>query len=662
MELDMLRRIPSHIAVWFLALLFSWAVLAPGSAALAKAPAKSKGRPAAKKKQPEKKPEPEPPPMRKPVVTKVDPAKRAEAIASAARIDELVERNWARHHVTPNAMTNDEQFVRRAFLDIVGVIPNYKQARGYLNQKDNERRYRLIDFLLGTDGYASHNYNYWGDVLRLRDDRLVNAVPAAAFNEWVRKAFETNKPYDEWVYEMLSAEGRAYDNPATGYLVRDSNMPLDGVSNTLRVFTGTQIGCAQCHDHPFDRWTQKEFYEMAAYTYGTVYRRPLAEMFGTKEAEKKYRDSVKDYMLTFDKKYDFGVIRPVFEANYVEVLDRGRQLRLPKDYQYTNAKANDIVPPRAIFGPSAPVGKNESPRAAFAKWLTSPQNTRFATTIANRMWKRLFGVGLIEPLDDMKDDTVAENPELMEYLTQEMLRLEFDLKEFQRILMYTKTYNREATHQEVVAGQQDYHFPGPILRRMTAEQVWDSFITLAAFDDPGEYHREDAATVLDMVNLDLTKTKPEELIETYNKYRDHTAYKAQRKRTKKYEYKGLVLVRASELSTPLPLGHFIRQFGQSDREQIQGSNTDGSVPQALQMFNGPITHMLLEPDSMMYKNVTAENKIEDRVDVIFLSVLNRRATASDRKIALNEIKNHGNAGYGNVIWALVNTPEFLFIQ
>ncbi|MGC4002541.1 MAG: DUF1553 domain-containing protein [Pirellulales bacterium] len=106
----------------------------------------------------------------------------------------------------------------------------------------------------------------------------------------------------------------------------------------------------------------------------------------------------------------------------------------------------------------------------------------------------------------------------------------------------------------------------------------------------------------------------------------------------------------------------MRQFGQSDREQIEGSNTDGSVPQALQMFNGPITHMLLEPDSLLTKNILKEDQPNERIDVIFLSVLSRCATPEDRKIASDEIRKYGRPGFGNVVWALVNTPEFLFIQ
>jgi hypothetical protein len=305
------------------------------------------------------------------------------------------------------------------------------------------------------------------------------------------------------------------------------------------------------------------------------------------------------------------------------------------------------------------VSSSESPRVTFAKWVTSKENPRFAKTIANRLWKKYFGAGQIDPVDDIKDNTVPENPELMEFLEREMIQVNFDLKEFQRIILNTKAYQREASRQEVQPGE-EYHFPGPILRRMTAEQVWDSFVTLASFHDPREYHREPATHDAQSITLDLTHATAAD-VQRAQKIHESDK-KNDKSRLKPYEYMGLHLVRASELPLPLPAGHFLREFGQSDHLEIGSSHTDGSVLQALQMFNGPITHSLLESTSVMYKNVTSVQKIDDRIDVIFISVLCRRATEEQKKVARQEIKKHGNAGYGNVIWALVNTPEFLYIQ
>lgn len=613
-------------------------------------------RPGTKKKK--KAPEPPVPVVeRKPVIAKVDPETRRKVLESAAHIDKLIEKNYAKFKVTPNAMLTDEQFVRRMFLTITGRIPTYKQVRGYMTQKDADRHARLIDSLLNTDDYASNFYNFWADILRL-NERLTNNVPGRPFNEYVRICLETNKPYDKWVYEMLTAEGKIFEHPETGYILRDTGMPLDAMNNTVRVFLGTQIGCAQCHDHPNDKWTQHEFYEMAAFTFGVEPRlNPGDKMFGGGNVVQRLRDELK----AIDDKFDGGgKYNRLLQGNLFAVHDSPRALKLPADYQYTDAKPGTVVKPQTIFDPPAEIKKGEPPRVAFARWLTSKQNPRFAKTIANRLWKKAFGVGQIEPVDGMRDDTVAENPELMDYLTAEMVRVNFDMKEYLRIIFNTKAFQRQATSAEVNLAD-PYHFPGPILRRMTAEQVWDSFITLAVHN-PDEYQIEPAKVQGQLLNVDLTKATAQQIFDRDKELREATNYKVREARNKNYTYKGLLLVRASELPQPVPPSHFLRQFGQSDRESIEASSLEGSVPQALQMFNGAITHMLLEEKSLMYETVTTGKTPEERVDIIFQAILSRRATPEERSAALAEIKQHENAGYGNVIWALVNTHEFLFIQ
>jgi hypothetical protein len=258
----------------------------------------------------------------------------------------------------------------------------------------------------------------------------------------------------------------------------------------------------------------------------------------------------------------------------------------------------------------------------------------------------------------MHDETVAENPELMNFLTKEMVRAKFDVKEYLRILLNTQVYQREASEAQL-AGGAEYHFPGPILRRMSPEQVWDSFITLAVFSD---YQPEPAKVQAEILSLNLAKTSAEQIYKRDQELRELTNSKHKDARDKNYTYKGQLLARASELPCPMPPNHFLRQFGQSDRESIEASSRDGSVPQVLQMFNGPITHMILDPKSLMYDTVKDETKPDERVTTIFLTILSRRPTTEERAMALAEIKENGPAGYGNVIWALVNTREFLFIQ
>lgn len=588
----------------------------------------------------------------------VDPTKLRAAQASAKEIDRLVQANYAKHGITPNQKSTDAQFLRRIYLDIVGRIPTYVETRRFLGMTEANKRSMLIDELLNSEGYASHSFNYWADVLRYTDN-LNNNVRGEPYRQWIKQSLAENKPWDKMVFEILTAEGLIWKNPATGYFQRDSGMPLDNMNNTVRIFLGTRIGCAQCHDHPFDRWTQKEFYQVAAFTFGTTTRtggddKRYWEKNPTDRLQEEYALIEQEEEDRRNNSYRFD---RVIDINMMIVNDqKDRKITLPKDYQYTNGKPGEVVAPKALFGENATVLPNEAPRQAFARWVTSKQNPRFALTIANRLWKQAFGIGQIEPEDDMMDTTVAENPELMKFLESEMKRLNFDMKEYLRIIYNSDTYQQQTPTEEVPPGQ-PYHFTGPVLRRMTAEQAWDSFLILAVPDD---YHEPPADERNSVVGMDLLKVKADDVLEADNRTRELESQYNKRKQL--YTYKGVLLARASELPSPVPPNHFLRMFGQSDRELISASSTTGSVPQVLLMFNGPITHMLLEKNSTIYNNVMKKRTIPDGVRAVFMTVLNREPTEEEQTLAIKEVTDNGPAGYGNVIWALVNTREFLFVQ
>lgn len=590
----------------------------------------------------------------------VSPGKRQEVIRSAAEIDRLVDLNYTRTSARPNAKTTDAQFVRRIYLDVTGTIPTYQQTQKFLAAKEPDKRAKLIDELLNSDGYASHSFNYWADVLRYVDS-LSSDVRGEPYRQWIKQSLAENKPWDKFVREMLTADGLIWQQPMTGYLQRDAGMPLDNMNNTVRIFLGTRIGCAQCHNHPSDRWTQKDFYHMAAFTFGTA--------TNTGGFDKRYwdadpKDRLHEEFKLMDqdeeeRRLNSSKFDRVIAVNMRIVNDKADQkIRLPKDYAYDDGKPDDIIEPKTLFGSKAELKPGETPRTAFARWVTTKDNPRFALTIANRLWKRAFGAGLIEPVDDMTDGTVAENPELMSFLDSEIKRLDFDMKEFQRTLFNTAVYQRQVSTDDVPPGT-TYHFPGPMLRRMSAEQAWDSFVTLAVVD-PDEYRELPAHVRSSAMGVDLSSVSAGKLLEADSKA---TAIdEAKTKRQEKYTYKGVLLARASELPSPVPPNHFLRTFGQSDRELISASSTTGSVPQVLFMFNGPITHMLLEPKSTIHNNVMRKKTVADGIKVVFLTILNREPDEDEAEMAKQEINKNGPAGYGNIIWSLVNTREFLFIQ
>jgi hypothetical protein len=219
-------------------------------------------------------------------IAPVDPALRDQAIRSAAKIDEIVEAALKKGNVNPNEPTTDEQFVRRAYLDIVGTIPTSKQADSFIRSTNPNKRVNLVDQLLNRAGYGSQMYNWMADMLRLVD-RVDGFTYIRPYSDWVKESIRDNAPWNEMVHDMLTAEGQVWDNPAAGFYVRDQGMPLDNLNNSIRMFLGTRIGCAQCHDHPFDRWTQKEFYQLAAFVGGIDYgiRGPQMNKVNAKEVD-----------------------------------------------------------------------------------------------------------------------------------------------------------------------------------------------------------------------------------------------------------------------------------------------------------------------------------------------------------------------------------------
>jgi hypothetical protein len=609
----------------------------------------------------------QPPPRSVMEVAPVDRGTRGAIREAASRIDGLLAGHWQEHGVSPSRPLADEAFVRRVYLEIGGRIPTHDEVVAFLDSAAVDKRGDLVDTLLESPDYVSHFYNYWADILRLqeRPDKHLVFEP---YLHYVKEAIRTNKPYDAWAHEMLTANGRLWENPAVGFQLRDEGMPLPYVDNTVRVFLGTQIGCAQCHDHPFDHWTQHEFYELAAFTAGTQ-TRP-----GDGQGKKQKRLPVQGagelaraaralQLANRDRNQrNKAAVAQYLRANVTSVAFADKNLLLPHDYQYDDAKPLAAVSPQVLWGEVPPSARAADGREQFAAWIVSRDNRQFARTIANRLWKKLMGAGLVEPADDFKEDNPASFPALLEHLTDEMLRLEFDLREFVRLVVSTEAYQRRAVLHDAMSAT-PFRFTGPALKRLTAEQLWDSILTLVA-RNPWAVARpttQEVAAVLDLNLLTASLTDVDRGLEAFAAR--YGKGSAKRRMMEICGYRGLELVRASELPAPLPLGHFLRQFGQSDRETIEGGRTVATVPQILAMFNGPITHAMLERGSVIYDEVTSHAPRE-AIDVVFLSVLSRRPSADERTLAVQEVMSAEDraAGCGNVIWALLNTREFLFIQ
>ena len=306
--------------------------------------------------------------------------------------------------------------------------------------------------------------------------------------------------------------------------------------NVAQVFMGMRIQCAQCHNHPFDKWTQMDYYQMAAHTYGMTgtngLSNPLlANVFGggygdkgskTKSKKSKTADIAAMIPKGVERK-DMSkamneILRPL---RYNTVLDRtdSKALALPHDYQYSDAKPKSIIEPviPAAFSKDGKITKEgEKPVLAYSDWMTSKDNPRFTLVIANRLWKKAMGLGLIEPVDEITDSTVPSNPQLMSFLEQTMKDLNYDMKAYLRMLLNTQAFAR-ASEKEAPPGV-PYYFQGPVFRRMTAEQVWDSMVALVSPDpeqpnwSARERERRELKNRHNLAKM-LDKTEPELLFE-----------------------------------------------------------------------------------------------------------------------------------------------------
>lgn len=621
-----------------------------------------------------------------PAVAATGPAPQSFQQAVAV-IDRMVNAHLATNGLKPNLALTDEQFVRRIYLDVVGRIPSYEEATAFLQDKARDKRPKLIDTLLTTKGHFSHLYNYYADMLRLKT-KPNEYHGAGHYVAWVRDCIEKNVPYDEMVRDMLTATGRTWDSPPVGYLMRDAGMPLDNLAITMQTFAGLDIQCAQCHDHPFADWTQMEFYKLAAFFGNTttiVRDWPMKQkQFPNSKGNPSKRIEAE---LTAAGQYpepDQLMKRMINSHSYKVTDDATRlALKLPHDYQYKDGKPGDVIEPATLYGKMPDLSKFDNKRKAFADWLTVSSNERFAAAIANRLWKRAFGRGLVEPVIEIEEVEKGAIPGLLKMLAAEMIRLKFDVRAFERMLYNTQAYQRVAYTEEVPMGS-PYHFPAPILRRMTSEQIWDSFLSMI-LPEPDYYYRKRDDYYKEWENT-LAKADPDtmpgpqarDILSTQIRALETRpggitgfppGLKAEEGGNKLYEderlqkalrYYGNVLVRASEY--PQPNTGVLYQLGQGDRNLVDSATEEGSVPVVLAFMNGEGTKQLTIAGSRVLETVDKFKADGPKVDTVFLSILSRMPTADERSIAYKAIRRDGPDGFKNVVWALINTREFMFIQ
>ena len=344
-------------------------------------------------------------------------------------IDKLVSDKLKKLRIAPSGQCNDETFLRRAALDIVGLTPTVEEFSRFMASNDPAKRSKWIDELLERKEFSEIWVSKWAELLQIRSDPNRNVSQKAMFlyYNWLVDKLSKNMPMDEMVQELLGASGGTFKNAATNfYQLTNETLPL--TENVAQVFMGIRVQCAQCHNHPFDRWTQNDYYSFAAFFV----------QIGRKQGE-DYRETI------------------VYNSGGGEV---------------NHPVGGRVMPPKFLGG-EAPDVKGKDRRVVLAKWLASAQNPWFATSFANRVWAHFMGAGIVEPIDDFRVSNPPSNPELLDALGKHFTDTKYNLKALVRDICNSRTYQRTTRRNESNAGD-ERNFAHALVRRIKAENLLDS--------------------------------------------------------------------------------------------------------------------------------------------------------------------------------------------
>jgi hypothetical protein len=346
-------------------------------------------------------------------------------------IDDKLIAKWKDLGLTPSPLCSDEDFFRRIHLDTIGTLPTPAEVKAFLADKDPDKRKKAIDRVLDRPEFVDFWAYKWGDLLRISRDEL-NEKGMWSFHNWVRAALRDNKPVDEFVRDIITAEGSTFtEGPANFFRV--SNNPLDWSENATQLFLGVRLMCAKCHHHPFEKWSQDDYYGMAAFFV----------RLGTKNSQ------------------EFGIFG---RETIVYLRPTGEQ---------THPRKGGVVKPHPLDGPD--MDDPFDRRRKLAEWMTAKDNLLFSRNMVNRFWGYYMGRGLVEPLDDMRATNPPSNPELLDALAKDFAEHKFDLKHLLRTIMNARAYQLSSA---ITPGNEadvaNVHYARYAVKRLTAEQIADA--------------------------------------------------------------------------------------------------------------------------------------------------------------------------------------------
>lgn len=485
-------------------------------------------------------------------------------------IDTAVNNKLKRMKILPSDLCTDAEFLRRIKIDLTGVPPTSAETRAFLTDTRDSKAKRdaKIDELLSSPDYIDFWTLKWSDLL-MSNRKFITEKGVWSFRNWIRNAIATNEPYDKFVSDLMTANGNSFENPAANYY-RISREPRLAMENMTQVFIGTRFMCNQCHDHPFERWTQTQYYELSAFFSGVGRK-------GGGEGEE----------VIFNQPNAQPVMHP----------KSGQPIAAAFPYKHAGINPNltDL-------------------RERLANWLVSKENPYFAKSLVNRYWSYFLGRGIIDPVDDIRQTNPPSNGELLDALTSDFIAHNFDLKNLIRTIVTSHTYQRSIkTNSFNQDDTTNYSHAAP--RRLGAEQLYDAIIV--ATGSPGNIPGVPEgfrATQLPDGKVDLS---------------------------------------------------FLDMFGRPPRESpCECERTsEVSLSQTLNLINGPtIGDAIAHPQAMIAKLAGQNTDSKKMVEEVYLAVVSRFPTEEEMKSGEEYLKQVPSPAEGaqDLMWALINSPAFLF--
>jgi hypothetical protein len=504
--------------------------------------------------------------------------------AEKTLVDRYTQKKWKELGIVPSELCSDEVFIRRASLSITGTLPTPDRVRAFLADKSADKRDKLIDELLETPEYSYYFANRWADILRVkRGNQQGRAFGTFAFHNWIRESIAADKPYDEFAREILAAIGDETKAPPTVWY-KDLQKPEQFVDDAAQLFLGVRMACAQCHHHPYEKWSQDDYWGMAAF-FGQLGRKNVP-VLGQVNQQQNQR---------------------------VVIFNKGSGT-------VTNTRTKQPAVMKALDAEPIVLSPGEDPRHRLVDWMVDVKNPFFARSVANRYWAHFFGRGLVDPLDDMRVTNPPSNPELLDALAKEVVDSKYNLKHLIKVLVKSRTFQLSSLPNEFNKhDKRSYarYYPA----RMSAEVLFDAVcqVTNSPSTFPGLPQDKHSPTRAIML--------PDESFQSY----------------------------------------FLDVFGRPQRisacecERVSEAN----LAQALHLLNSAEIQNKLSRGGGR-ADVLAKDKRSDaeKVDELFLWAFARLPTAAQRQQALDHIAAQTNKreAYENILWALLNTKEFIIAQ